>query len=142
MEKAILTTNLFFNNDKNPPQMRNINGERYLCKEVLVLTGENKEKFLFTIDLLKPEMNYIRKLRYGLYSINDKKFIYQDSDIYHNRLSTKYINFDHVYDLSHCLKKLLFTMCDNLNYLLDCNSISTEEIAEYTIIYYRDIHYE
>lgn len=142
MEKAILTTNLFFNNNKNIPQMRNIDGERYLCKELILIDGESQKKFLFTVALLKPEMNHIRKLKYGLYSIEEKKFIYQDNTIYHNRLSTKYISFDQVYDIAHCLRELLYTMCSNLNYLLDCNTISTEEIAEYTIVYYRDMHYD
>ena len=122
--------------------MRIIDGERFLCKELILITGENKEKFLFTIDLLKPEMNHIRKLRYGLYSITEKKFIYQDNAIYYNRLSTKYINFDQMHDIAQCLRELIYSMCSNLNYLLDCNSISTEEIAECAIIHYRDIHYD
>ena len=142
MKKKILTTNLMFNNDKNIPQMKTIDNRRYLCKEIIILNGEDTEKYLFAIHLLKPEMNHIRKVYCGLYSISEKKFIYEKSDNYYNRLSTKLIGFDQLPDLASFIKTLLYGAADNLNLLLDSNSISTEEIAEFTIMNFRNVSYD
>ena len=41
--------------------------------------------------------------------------------------------------LSSFIKDLLYCMADNLNYLLDSGAISAEEIAEYTILYFKHV---
>ena len=139
MYKSILTTNLMFDNERNIPSMKTIDGNRYLCKEMYVVDGDSKEKYYFVLRLLEPEMNHIRKINYGFYSIEQSKFIYHFTENYYNTLSTKILSFEHMEGLSSFIKDLLYCMADNLNYLLDSGAISAEEIAEYTILYFKHV---